>query len=599
MVVAMTRPGDRSMPAPTAADPDATAVSPAVGQSPLTGQAFDAVEQSAGPAPGADPPPQAIPGPESGSVARNSAVMAAGSIVSRITGLLRTTAIVAVVGAGLVGDDYQLAITLPTMVFELLVGGVLSSVIVPVLVRSRKNDPDAGQAYAQRLLSLAAIWLGIATALAVAAAPIFTEILTTERVSRADQDLITKLSYLILPAIFFYGMAALFGALLNARGHFAAPMWTPILNNIVVIATAGVFILISTGRPSPESITTSQLLVLGLGTTTGIVVQAAGLWPALRRVGFRWRWRFDFRALGLGELGRLAVWMLLFVVVSQVGVFVVLKVAKQAGTEGAAGVVIFQVAFLLFMMAHGIVAVSVMTALMPRLSAAAADGRHHDLVAQLSSGLRLVSVMLVPIMAAYVVLGRPIAVTLFEYGHVSHAEALSMAPVIAVAGLGLVPYAILQLQQFAFYAVRDTRTPALINIPLVAARITLALVAVEVLAATSVAVALMGGSAVSYIGGVVLSSLLLRRRIGRLGLRRVAVTLAKIVGAAAIAAVPAILLGNWITGEFGDTKLINALELIACGAVLLSGYIGAALLLRVPEVRELALMVRRRLVRAR
>jgi putative peptidoglycan lipid II flippase len=375
-------------------------------------------------------------------------------------------------------------------------------------------------------------------------------------------------------------------------------MFTPILNNLVVIATAGVFILITTGQDvTPQTVTTGQLLVLGLGTTAGIVVQTVGLIPALRRVGFRWKWRFDFRKLGLGELGRLSVWMLLFVVVSQLGVLVVLMIAKAVGGDDSAGPAIFQNAFLMFMMAHGIVAVSVLTALMPRLSAAAADNRTQDLIAQLNSGLRLVSVVLIPITAAYVVLGRPIAVTLFNWGNFGHDAALRTAPVIAVAGLGLVPYAIMQLQQFAFYALRDTRTPAVLNVPVVALRVGLDVLFYYTVTATAVVTAMMGASGLSFVFGALVSISLLRRRLGYLGLRRVAVALLKLVAAAAIAAVPTFLLVYGLTELMGDDKLDSFVQLVLGGALLVGLYYGLALLFRVAEVRDLTRMVRARLGR--
>jgi len=598
----MSRPGDfdETVVLPTSApgDPNATVVLP--GTPPPAQERFDeTVVLPASPVTAAEAPPAApAPQPESGSVARNSAVMAIGSIVSRITGLLRVAAIGGALGATFVNDDYQIAIALPNMMFELLVGGVLSSVIVPTLVRRRKHDPDAGQAYAQRLLSLAAIALGIATTLAVLASPLITKLMAASKSTPADKNLITHLAYLILPALFFYGMAALCGALLNSRGHFAAPMFTPILNNIVVITTAVVFIVITAGDAvRPENISAAQLLTLGLGTTAGIVVQAAGLIPALRKVGFRWKWRFDFRALGLGELGRLSAWMLLFVAVSQLGVIVVLKIAKEVGGEGSAGPTIYQNAFLVFMMAHGIVAVSVLTALLPRLSAAAADNRPQDLIKQLNNGLRLVCVVLVPITAAYLVLGRPIAVTLFNWGNFDHAAALRTAPVIALAGLGLVPYAIMQLQQFAFYALRDTRTPAVLNIPVVALRVGLDLLFWGVLSATTVAAAMMGASSLSFVFGALISISLLRRRLGYLGLRRVASALAKLVGAAALAAVPTYLLVYGLTRLMGDDKLDSVVQLVLGGAVLVGLYYALALLFRVAEVRDLTRMVRARLGR--
>jgi putative peptidoglycan lipid II flippase len=533
------------------------------------------------------------------SVARNSAVMAAGSMVSRVTGLLRTAAIGAAIGSLAVADDYTLAITLPSMVYELLVGGVLSSVIVPVLVRARRRDDDGGQAYAQRLLSLAAICLAAATLLAVASAPVMTAILANHRTVPADRDLITNLARLILPTIFFYGMAALFGALLNTRGHFAAPGWVPILNNLVVIATAGTFMLLPTVTrpPHPESITVYQLLVLGLGTTLGIVVQTAGLWPALRRVGFRWKWRFDFRKLGLGELGRMSAWMLMFVVVSQAGVLAVFNIAKRAGDHAGPGPAIFNNAFLIFMMAHGIVAVSIITALMPRMSAAAADARHRDLTAQLSTGIRLSAVILIPTTLAYLVLGRPLAVTILDWRDYGHGRALATGTVIAVAGLGLIPYAVMQLQQFAFFALRDTRTPALINIPIVALRVGVDVVFYLLLPAASVAAALMGGSTISFVVGALVSFWLLRRRLGLLGMAQVVTVLIRLAIAAVLAAVPAFLIVYGLLHTMGDGKIASLLQLVVGGVALLAGYLALAHVLRVREVSELITMIRGRLGR--
>jgi putative peptidoglycan lipid II flippase len=537
-------------------------------------------------------------------VARHGAVMAAGSVVSRITGFLRTAAIGAAIGAVAVADDYNLANTLPGMVYELLLGGVLASVVVPLLVRARTKDVDRGEAYTQRLLSLAAIFLAAATVVAVACAPVFTALLTSDSTAPADRRLITVLAYLLLPMIFGYGMAALFAAVLNTRGHFAAPMWTPILNNLVVITMAGVFILITVATPlRAESLTVAQIAVLGLGTTLGIVVQATALWPALRRVGFRWKWRWDFRELRLRELARVSSWMLIYVLVSQIGLVVVLKIAKLAGDEGAAtgatvpGPAIFNNAYLIFMMAHGIIAVSIITALMPRMSAAAAERRHDDLEHQLSLGTRLIAVVLVPATVAYALFGRPLAVTLFQWGQYTHDQAVATGWVIAVAGLGLVPFAVSQLQIFAFYAMRDTRTPALANLPVVGVRIAVDVLLYVVLPVVWVAAGLMFGNAVSFVLAGVLGYWLLRRRIGRLGLTRVFVTIGRLSLAALIAAVPAGLVLIALNVASGSGKLASFVQLAAGGLTFIGGYVIAALLLRVHEVRELTSMVRARLGR--
>ena len=568
------------IPAAVEADADATAVMPAV-------------------VAGATPtlPPAAPAERAEGGLARNSAVMALGSVVSRVTGFARTAAIGAAIGVVAIGNDYTIATMLPGMVYELLLGGVLASVVVPLLVRARDNDPDRGQVYAQRLLSLAVIALAVATVVAVACAPLFTALFDNDKTLDNDRHLITTLSYLLLPMIFFYGLAALFAAILNTRGHFAAPTFAPILNNLVVIAmTLGFLFMPVTDPDDASSLSTGQVALLGIGTTLGIVIQAAGLWPALRRVGFRWRWRWDFRALRLGELARVGLWMLVYVAVSQVAVVVVTNIAQRAADaeQSASGPAVYNNAFLIFMMAHGIVAVSIITALMPRMSAVAAQHRYPEMVDHISTGTRMVAVVLIPTTVAYAILGRPLAVTLFQFGNYGEQQAIATGWVIAVAGLGLVPFAISQLQLFAFYAMPDTRTPALINVPVVAVRVGVDILLFLVLPAAFVAGGLMAGNAISFAVAAVIGYVLLRRRIGRLGLTSVFATLGRLSAAALIAAVPTLLVVVGMTAAWGTGKGASIAQLLAGGIVLFGTYVAAAALLRVREVRDLTSMVRAR-----
>jgi putative peptidoglycan lipid II flippase len=553
---------------------------------------------------GAAPRRDDVAGEDTGkAVARHGTVMAMGSIASRLTGFLRTIVIGAAIGAAAVSDDYNLANTLPNMVYELLLGGVLASVIVPLLVRAKARDGDGGLAYSQRLLTLATVFLATATVLAVAAAPLLTSLFTNADTSGADRRLITVLSYLILPEIFFYGLAAVFAAILNTRGHFAAPMWTPILNNFVVIATAAVFMLLPMVRPpQASSVPAMAVAVLGIGTTLGIVVQALGLWPALRRVGFRWRWRWDFRALGLRQLAGVGGWMLGYVLVSQLGVVVILKLAYLAGQQGSPdnpipGPAIYNNAYLIFMMIHGIIAVSIITALMPRMAAAAASGRRQDLVHQLSLGTRLSAVVLVPATAAYLVLGRPIGVSLFAVGQYTQDQAAATGWVIAVAGLGLVPFAISQLQTFALWATPDTRTPALLNIPVVLVRVGADLLFFVVLPAFWVDAGLMGGNAISFVLATALGYWVLRRRLGALGLHQIFATLGRLAVAATVAGLLAWLAVAVLEAAEGDGKLASVVQLVVGGFVLLGSYLAVAFALRVPEIRDLTRMLRGRLDR--
>ncbi|MDO3705556.1 murein biosynthesis integral membrane protein MurJ [Micromonospora sp. C28SCA-DRY-2] len=540
------------------------------------------------------PPPEQV---AEGSAATNSAVMAIGSLVSRGTGFLRTLALTAALGGALVGDAYTTAQILPGMVYEFLLGGILTSVLIPVLVRRRKADADGGQAYAQRLLTLAVVTLAAAALLAVAAASLLTMLYTSDNRGEAYQELVTNLSYLMLPMIFFTGLSALISAVLNTRGHFAAPMWAPILNNIVVIATAGLYIAIFGAEIiRPEQMTTGRILLIGGGTLLGVAIQAAGLLPALRKVGFRWRFRFDFRALGLAELGRLGAWMFCYVAVSQIGLIVLFNLLNRAG-DGDAGALIYNNVFLLLMMAHGIIAVSIITALMPRMSAAAADGRYADLAADLSRGTRTVSAVLAPIAVCYAVLATPLSVTLFRYGAFSDDNAADTSLVLLVAALALVPFAISQLFTFAFYALPDTRTPALINIPVVALRIGVQIILFAAFAAHFAAAGMMIGNAVSYLAAAIASAWLLRPRVGRIGLGAITRTLARVAVAALGAALVGLLVVALLPGDDTPSRAQALAQLVIGGAVIGGTYLGLAMALRIGEITEVVGMVRRRLGR--
>lgn len=533
----------------------------------------------------------------SGSAAGNSAVMAAGSLVSRGTGFLRTLVISAALGSA-VGDAYTTAQIFPGMVYEFLIGGVLTSVLVPVLVRRRKSDADRGEAYTQRLLSLAVLALAVATVLAVLAAPLLTALYASSS-GEAKKDLITSLAWLILPMIFFTGISALLGAVLNTRGHFAAPMWTPILNNIVVIAAFGLFIVIFGADASREAedVSTAMIILIGGGTLLGMIIQAIGLLPALRKVGFRFKFRGQFRELGLRDLARLGGWMFCYVAVSQIGLIVLFNLALDASDQDAPGPLIYNNVFLLVMMAHGIIAVSIITALIPRMSAAAADGRWDEFVDDVSRGTRTITAVLAPIAVCYAVLATPIAVVLFRYGAFTAENARDTGLVLLVGGLALVPFAVSQLFTFAFYALPDTKTPALVNIPVVALRVGVQLGLFAILSAATVAAGLMLGNAISYVAAAAIFAVLLRRRIGPLGAARILTTFAKVLGASLGAAVVGLLVLLVLPGDDSTDRGTAIVQLVVGGGAIGLTYFGLALLLRIREISDVVGLVRRRLGR--
>jgi putative peptidoglycan lipid II flippase len=593
------RPGDRPVdpwPGDRPVDPWAQA-GRAGGRQPVAWAAGASPPGSDQPV--SEPPgvPRAAPEPAETGAAANSAIMAIGSLVSRGTGFLRTLAITAALGTA-VGDAYTTAQMFPGMVYEFLLGGILSSVLVPVLVRRRRSDSDGGEAYTQRLLTLAVLALAVATVLALAAAPGLTLLYAGHGTSGSFRGLVTALSLLMLPMIFFTGLSALIGAVLNTRGHFAAPMWTPILNNIVVIGTAGLYVLFfGARRLGPDQMTAGRIALIGGGTLLGVVVQAAGLVPALRKVGFRWRWRLGFGALGLRELGRLGAWMICYVAVNQIGLVVLVRLLNRASAGDEAGPLIYNNVYLLLMMAHGIVAVSIITALMPRMSAAAADGRFADLTADLSRGTRMVTAVLAPVAVCYAVLAAPVAVILFRYGAFRQDDALATSLVLMVAAIALVPFAVSQLFTFAYYALTDTKTPALINIPVVALRLVVQVGLVVAFTPAFAAAGAMIGNGVSYVVAAVLSAWLLRSRVGLIGMRGISITMVKVLAAALGAALVGLVVVRLLPGGAEPGRAAALSQVIVGGIAVGVTYLGLAVALGVREIKEVLGLVRRRLGR--
>ena len=528
-----------------------------------------------------------------------SGSMAVASLTSRVTGFARSIVLVAALGAfGGVADSYNGGNTFPNMVYELLLGGVLSSVLIPLLVHAQESDEDDGVAYAQRLLSIAAAALAVMTLLAVLAAPLIAGAFAPPD----QQDLTTVFATLLLPEIFFYGLGAMFMAVLNIRHVFKPGAWAPVLNNVIVIATVVIFwVLPGPTTLNPSTITNTQILVLGIGTTLGIAAQALVLVPALRRTGFYWKWRF--RALPaesgrMREVGALAGWVLAYVVISQIGVAVIQKVGFSIG-----GVTIFTNVDLLFQVPYGILVVSLLTAIMPRLSRAAVRGDDNAVRDDLSLSARLSAVALVPITAGLIVLGVPLAVSLFAYGKTSVAGAQLMGSALAWSAFGLFPFAIVMLQLRVFYAMRDGRTPTLINAFMVATKVVLVLVSSAVFAAppgTDVNVHpsvhavewLNISTSLSYVVGAVVGHIVLKRRLGYLGFRPVLVTttqigVASVVGGAAAYAV-VVGLGHAFTSE----RLSSVTGLIAGGIVGLAVFALVAWRMRIEDVQRVLATVR-------
>ncbi|MEU9051353.1 murein biosynthesis integral membrane protein MurJ [Streptomyces sp. NPDC048384] len=444
------------------------------------------------------------------SAARGSAVMAAGSLVSRATGFARSAVVAAAVGTiGPVADGYAVGNSLPTIVYMLLLGGALNAVFVPELVKAAKEHADGGAAYTDRLVTVCVIALLAITATAVWAAPAIIDAYTDYTGEQAAMT--TAFARYCLPQIFFLGLFTLLGQVLNARGRFGAMMWAPVLNNVVVMTVFGVYLALAMG--GGDTLTATETAVLGWGTTAGIAVQALALVPALRAARFRWRPRFDWRGSGLTRPLRAAGWLVLLVLANQAAYWVTTRLATTAGLDGGPGFGAYNNAYVLWVVPHGIVTVSVVTALMPRMSAAAADGDTAALRGDVSHALRVSAAAVVPAACALFALAQPVMALVFGYGRTSAADTAAMAGILMAFAPGLVALSGQYVLSRAFYALSDTRTPFLLNLVIVALNAGLSVAAAHLLPARWAVTGMAAAYSLALCGGWAVTARVLSRRL--------------------------------------------------------------------------------------
>jgi putative peptidoglycan lipid II flippase len=561
---------------------------------------------------GAPPPrpasaPSSSAGGKAGGILKSSALMAAGTMVSRITGFLRTLVIAAAIGVASLGDIYQVAYTVPTMVYFLTIGGGLNSVFVPQLVRATRNDEDGGTAYANRLLTLVMVVLALIVAVTVVAAPLLIKVLSPE-IANDDvkREVAVTFARYCLPTIFFMGVHVVMGQILNARGRFGAMMWTPVLNNIVVIFTFGMFIWVfgsfSETEMGAESISPEGVRLLGIGTLLGLAVQALAMLPYLREAGFRFRPRFDWRGHGLGKAAKLAKWTFLFVLANQAGLTVVTQLATMAGAtaerEGnqGAGIAAYQNAQLIWGMPQAIITVSVMAAVLPRISRAAADGDAQAVRDDLSYGLRTSAVAIVPAAFSFVALGVPMATLM--YSSAGESGAKSIGYILMAFGLGLIPFSVQYVVLRGFYAYEDTKTPFFNTVIVAAATAALSGLCFLVLPSKWVVTGMAASYGIAYLIGVQVAVKRLRNRLGGdIDGARITRTYARLVGACVPSAAGAWVTATFITSSLGDGALGSLVAVIAGGIVLLALFFVIGKRMRIEEMTALVGMVRGKLGR--
>ncbi|HUB22590.1 MAG TPA: murein biosynthesis integral membrane protein MurJ [Streptosporangiaceae bacterium] len=463
---------------------------------------------------------------------RSGTGMAVGTLLSRGTGFLRTLVLTYAVGVSFLGNAYNNANTLPNTVYYLMLGGIFTSVVVPLLVRAARRDPDRGEAYAQRMFTLGAVALLVVTVVATLLAGPLVDLYAPTihgppgSAYGAEHHLMVIWAYFFIPQIFFYGMSSLIGALLNTRGRFAAPMWTPVINNVVVIVVGGLYVAAVGLGKTPQNISAFGVEVLGIGTTLGVVAQTVALFPSLRGAGFRWHPTLGFRRGEVSEMGRMAGWMSVYVISQWAGNLVV-QIVANAASPGVNGYSAYSIAWQLFQLPYAIIGISVITALLPRMSEHASARRYSLVRDDFSIGVRLASVVVVPAAIYLGLLGGPLAEVLFSYGSVNSYHARYIGEVFGLFSLGLVPYMLTQLQLRVFYSFQDSRTASLVGVLTMAVSIAGAYVALSILPRLDVVAGLGVAYGISNLTGAIVGWALLLRRVGSLDGRAIARSLTR------------------------------------------------------------------------
>jgi putative peptidoglycan lipid II flippase len=525
---------------------------------------------------------------EEASLARSTAGMAAGTIASRALGVVRASMQLAVVGTSLPGDAWDVANTLPNIIYLLLAGGVLNAVLVPQITRAASHA-DGGREYVDRLLTIAITGIAIIAVVFTVGAGLLVRLYSTTLWSADVRSLSTVFALICMPQIFFYGLYTLLGQVLNARSHFAAYMWAPVVANLVAIAGLGYFLKYYQNQAPVAGWSSTMVWVLAGSATAGVAAQALVLIVPLWRSGFRFTPRWGFRGVGLRMASRVALWTFAALAVSTVGFIITSRVLTYAGEAGhragldVPGKISYSNAFLIFMLPHSLVTVSLVTALFTRMSRSAHTGDLREVRADVTRGLRLTAVATIPATVGALVLGFVATATLFRGN--SEASTRGIAVVMMAMMLGLVPFGILYLFQRVFYAFEDAKTPFRIQIAVTVVA-TFANLASLLLPVGWIAVGVGSGQALSNLAGMAVGVILVRRRLESLHLHDVVRTYIRIGVASLLGGAGAslVLVG---VGRVVHGKLYDPVALVAGALVFAAIYVVMARKLHVREIDDL------------
>ncbi len=527
--------------------------------------------------------------------------MAVATLVSRITGFIRIVLLAAILGAAL-SSAFTVANQLPNLVAALVLEATFTAIFVPVLARAERDDPDGGTAFVRRLVTLATALLLVATVLSVTAAPLLVRLMLGSD-PQVNRSLTIAFAYLLLPQVIFYGLSSVFMAILNTRNVFGPPAWAPVINNVVAIVTLGVYLLVP-GELSvnPVEMGNAKLLVLGIGTTLGVFAQTAVLLIAMRkeRISLRPLWGLDDR---LRRFGGMAAAMVLYVLISQVGLIVGNQIASTAAASGPA---IYNYTWLVLMLPFGMIGVTVLTVVMPRLSRNAAADDTPAVLADLSLATRLTMVTLIPTVAFMTVGGPAIGSALFAYGNFGEVDAGYLGMAITLSAFTLLPYALVLLQLRVFYAREQPWTPIVVIVVITTVKIAASLAAPHLTDDPELVAGYLGlANGIGFLAGAIVGYILLRANLNPPGGRLVSLAVVRTVLVTTAASLLAGMLAHVVDQLLGLESLTehgggagSMLRLLVLGLIMLP-IIGAVMLAaRVPEAHAVLAAVQRRLGKA-
>lgn len=550
--------------------------------------------------------PAATPAPEGDgrrdSIGRASLFLASGTIVSRILGFVSAIILAQVVGTSGAGDAFALATTLPNNIYAIIAGGILTAVLVPQIVKA-STDPDGGTRYVNKIITLGFVVFLAVAVIATISAPLLVALYAEQAgdgsrgFSPEIMALATALAYWCLPQVLFFALYSLLGEVLNARKVFGPYTWAPVVNNIVMIAGLLTFAWIFSGDVSDASVWTPEMVaLLGGASTFGIAAQAFVLFLFWRRAGLRYRPDFQWRGVGLAQTGKAAGWVFGMILVTQLAGIIHNRVASLAADDGEPSLAVLRFAWLIFILPHSIVTVSLGTAYFTRMSGHARDGRRDLLRDDIGASLRTITMIMMLATIGLAVVSGPFA-RIF-----SNDPALveGMARVLVAFVIGLIPFSTLFITQRVFYALDDTRTPFFIQLAQAGIFVVLALV-VATFPSPWIAPGIALVTTIAGTAQTLISLVILRRRLGGIGMRlsaqRTGLFALAAIPASAIGVALALTLGAFEGGAARDNVGAAIGAMVAIGGAMTVTYAGALSVLRVPEFSALVDPIARRLRR--